>query len=110
MKLRRLSALLALVTVTACSAQAANAPVPDPTVDAPKHGAPRQEIAVLSGGCFWGMQAVFEHVRGVRQVWAGYSGGAANTAHYDEVSDGNTGHAESVQIAFDPSVVSYGQL
>lgn len=68
------------------------------------------QVAVLAGGCFWGMEAVFEHVRGVRQVEAGYSGGAATTAHYDQVSDGDTGHAESVRIVFDPHQVSYAQL
>jgi peptide-methionine (S)-S-oxide reductase len=68
------------------------------------------QTAVLSGGCFWGMQAVFEHVRGVERVWAGYTGGAASTARYDEVSTGTTGHAESVEIRFDPREVTYGQL
>ena len=68
------------------------------------------ETAVLSGGCFWGMQGVFEHVKGVRQVLAGYSGGQKNTAEYEQVSTGDTGHAESVQITFDPKQVTYGQI
>jgi peptide-methionine (S)-S-oxide reductase len=68
------------------------------------------QTAVLAGGCFWGTQAVFEHVRGVRRVLAGYSGGGATTARYDSVSTGTTGHAESVQVTFDPSVVSYGEI
>jgi len=68
------------------------------------------EIAVLAGGCFWGQQGVFEHVKGVTKVVAGYSGGDKKTAHYDLVSDGNTGHAESVQITFDPHQVTFGQL
>jgi peptide-methionine (S)-S-oxide reductase len=68
------------------------------------------EIAVLAGGCFWGQQGVFEHVKGVTKVVAGYSGGDKKTAHYDLVSDGNTGHAESVQITFDPRQVTFGQL
>lgn len=83
--------------------------IPAPAVDNPL-AAGATETAVLSGGCFWGMQGVFEHVKGVERVWAGYTGGAASTAHYDEVSTGTTGHAESVQILFDPRVVSYGQL
>ena len=68
------------------------------------------ETAVLSGGCFWGMQGVFEHVKGVHKVVSGYAGGARETANYEEVSGGSTGHAESVQITFDPHEISYGQL
>ncbi len=84
-------------------------PVPAPAVDNPRVAGPAQ-TAVLSGGCFWGVQAVFEHVRGVERVWAGYSGGAASTAQYEVVSTGRTGHAESVQITFDPGEISYGQI
>ena len=68
------------------------------------------EVAVLAGGCFWGQQGVFEHVKGVTKVVAGYSGGSRGSAHYDRVSDGDTGHAESVQITFDPKQVTFGQL
>ena len=68
------------------------------------------ETAVLAGGCFWGLEAVFEHVRGVRSVVSGYSGGSKETAQYDTVSTGTTGHAESVSIAFDPTKISYRQL
>jgi len=68
------------------------------------------QTAVLSGGCFWGTQGVFEHVKGVRQVLAGYSGGAKATAHYEMVGTGTTGHAESIQITFDPAVVSYADI
>jgi len=71
--------------------------------------APRQ-TAVLAGGCFWGMQYVFEHVAGVTSVVAGYAGGQAATAEYETVSGGGTGHAESVEITFDPAVVSYETL
>jgi len=71
--------------------------------------APRQ-TAVLAGGCFWGMQYVFEHVAGVTSVVAGYAGGQAATAEYETVSGGGTGHAESVEITFDPAVVSYEKL
>ena len=68
------------------------------------------ETAVLAGGCFWGVQGVFQHVKGVKNVVSGYAGGKADTAHYDRVSDGDTGHAESVEITFDPTQVSYGTL
>lgn len=66
--------------------------------------------AVLAGGCFWGVQGVFEHVKGVRRAVAGYAGGAADSAHYDEVSTGETGHAESVRVSYDPHQISYGKL
>ena len=80
-----------------------------PAVDNPKvSGAP--QAAVLAGGCFWGVQGVFEHVRGVQKVVAGYAGGAKSTAQYETVSSGTTGHAESVKITFDPAEISYGQI
>jgi peptide-methionine (S)-S-oxide reductase len=72
--------------------------------------APIGQTAVFSGGCFWGVDAVFKHVKGVTNVVSGYAGGAASTAHYEMVSEGNTGHAESVQVTFDPARVSYQQL
>ena len=72
--------------------------------------APQRETAVFAGGCFWGVEAVFEQLRGVSGVVAGFSGGSAATAHYDIVSTGTTGHAESVQVTFDPSVISYRDL
>lgn len=77
---------------------------------APVAAAPRLEKAVLAGGCFWGMEAVFEQLRGVQSVVSGFSGGSAATAHYDTVSTGSTGHAESVEITYDPAVVSYREL
>lgn len=80
-----------------------------PVEDEPA-GAARTETAVFAGGCFWGVQGVFQHVQGVRRVVSGYAGGAAGTAHYDAVGSGNTGHAESVQIEFDPSQITYGTL
>lgn len=83
---------------------------PKPTVDAPLASAKSQETAVVAGGCFWGIQAVFQHLKGVVSSTSGYSGGAAKTAHYEEVSSGSTGHAESVKIVFDPSQISYGQI
>jgi peptide-methionine (S)-S-oxide reductase len=109
--LAHLVTLALLAGLAACSASAAEHPVPAPSVDAPKTTTPQGDrTVVLAGGCFWGMQAVFEHVRGVRHVWAGYTGGSAATANYADVSDGDTGHAESIKLRFDPSVVSYGQL
>jgi peptide-methionine (S)-S-oxide reductase len=82
--------------------------LPAPILD--EHSTASSETAVLAGGCFWGMQGVFEHVKGVTKVVSGYSGGSRGTAEYETVSGGATGHAESVQIAFDPQQVSYGQL
>ncbi len=76
----------------------------------PARGGDATETAVLSGGCFWGVEAVFEHVKGVRSVVSGYSGGSAGTARYEIVSSGRTGHAESVKITFDPAQVSYAEL
>lgn len=72
--------------------------------------APAPQTAVFAGGCFWGMDAVFKHVKGVTEVVSGYAGGSAETAHYDMVSKGDTGHAESVRVRFDPAQVSYPQL
>ena len=86
-----------------------NLPLPAPLVDNPKSSGPLQ-TAVIAGGCFWGIQGVFEHVRGVTKVLSGYSGGEKSTAEYETVSTGRTGHAESVQIVFDPKEVSYGEL
>ncbi len=94
----------ALGLSAADSARAAPAPMFDPPVTA------TQETAILSGGCFWAMQGVFEHVQGVTQVVAGYTGGDASTALYETVSTGTTGHAESVQISFDPRRISYGKI
>jgi len=94
--------------LTSCAAEPAVI-VPVPALDNPKQPGPLQ-TAVLSGGCFWGVQGVYEHVKGVEKVVAGYAGGDWSTALYDQVSDGNTGHAESVQISFDPAQVSYGEL
>ncbi|RDS79124.1 peptide-methionine (S)-S-oxide reductase [Dyella monticola] len=110
MQTRHFATLFALISLTACTAAATQATFPDPADDAPKTTMHGTQTAVLSGGCFWGMQSVFEHVRGVRQVWAGYSGGDASTAHYQDVSEGDTGHAESIEVQFDPAVISYGQL
>ncbi|WZB64478.1 peptide-methionine (S)-S-oxide reductase MsrA [Achromobacter xylosoxidans] len=82
--------------------------IPPPAQDAPAGAA--QEKAVLAGGCFWGVQAVFQHVKGVSSTVSGYAGGQASTANYDTVSGGCSGHAEAVEITYDPAQVSYGQL
>jgi peptide-methionine (S)-S-oxide reductase len=82
--------------------------VPPPAIDEPVSGS--REVAVIAGGCFWGVQGVFQHVDGVVSAVSGYAGGAADTAHYDMTSRGDTGHAESVEIAFEPAKISYGKL
>jgi peptide-methionine (S)-S-oxide reductase len=84
--------------------------IPNPAVDAPLATNKGEATVVIAGGCFWGIQAVFEHVKGVTGVRAGYSGGSAETANYETVSSGTTGHAESVRITYDPSRITYGQL
>lgn len=84
--------------------------LPDPAADAPLASSHGSSKAVLAGGCFWGLQAVFQHVKGVTHVTAGYSGGAADTASYETVSEGNTGHAESVEVTYDPAQVTFGTL
>jgi len=83
---------------------------PDPATDMPNPAVKGEQTLVLAGGCFWGVEAVFEHLKGVSHVVSGYSGGSAETAQYDTVSGGQTGHAESVKITYDPSQISYGQL
>ena len=84
--------------------------IPDPAIDSSVPTQTGQQTAVFAGGCFWGVEAVFEHLKGVADVTSGYSGGSAATAHYGEVSYGRTGHAEAVKITYDPSQISYGQL
>jgi peptide-methionine (S)-S-oxide reductase len=109
----RFAAILfgALLGTTACSAKAdPPGPVPAPAVDAPRAAASGKQTAVFSGGCFWGVQAVFQHVKGVISATSGYSGGTVKHPDYETVSSGRTGHAESVQVVFDPSKVTYGEL
>jgi peptide-methionine (S)-S-oxide reductase len=83
--------------------------IPAPAVDQPA-GSPPPQIAVLAGGCFWGVQAVYQHMNGVMNAISGYAGGEQRTAQYELVGSGRTGHAEAVEITFDPRVVTYGQL
>jgi peptide-methionine (S)-S-oxide reductase len=84
--------------------------VPAPLLQEPQQAQAGTEKAVLAGGCFWGMQAVFQHLKGVKNAVSGYAGGKANTAQYETVSTGTTGHAESVEVIFDPHVINYATL
>ena len=104
--------LLCACAVAACNAIGAEAPVtlPDPIVDEPVAMSKGQPTAVFAAGCFWGIEAVFKHVKGVKSATSGYSGGTAATAHYDMVGTGRTGHAESVKVTYDRSQITYGQL
>jgi peptide-methionine (S)-S-oxide reductase len=100
-----------LLAGTACTAKASPAAaLPAPALDAPRASTPGQQTVVVSGGCFWGVQAVFQHVKGVITATSGYSGGSVKNPGYEMVSTGETGHAESVQIVFDPSQITYGEL
>ena len=110
--MRRIVMIAGLALLAACNgpatAQAGRQPFPEPPAQPAKPSG--KEVAVLSGGCFWGMEGVFEHVRGVKSVVAGYAGGKASEADYQTVSTESTNHAETVRITYDPSVVSYGRL
>ena len=100
-----------LMLTSACGRTlAAGAVVPPAVVDAQLAAKAGRETAVLAGGCFWGVQAVFQHTRGVIQATSGYAGGSEADAHYDIVSSGGTGHAESVEVVYDPSKITYGQI
>jgi peptide-methionine (S)-S-oxide reductase len=107
------AALIAILVLAAWKQAntAGGSPVfPDPVVDSPLAAKKGKQTAVVAGGCFWGVQAVFQHVKGVKDATSGYSGGAVASPVYEQVSTGETGHAESVKITFDPSQISYGQL
>jgi len=103
-------AIVSFIFTLACNVASATVAIPDPVIDAPLAAAKGEQTAVLAGGCFWGVQAVYKHVRGVIDAKAGYCGGDAKSAEYELVSSGNTGHAESVMIKYDPSQISFGQL
>ncbi|MBB6221455.1 peptide-methionine (S)-S-oxide reductase MsrA [Rhizobium leguminosarum] len=109
---RSLAALLAamIFSIAAGTASAAEDAVVIPPPDVDEAAGPGTETAIFAGGCFWGVQGVFQHVKGVKSAVSGYAGGKAGTAQYETVSTGSTGHAESVQVTFDPSKVSYGKL
>src|ERR1700722_17588597 len=92
------------------AAAAPQQPIPPPKQDAPRAAAPGKQTAVFAGGCFWGTQAVFERVKGVTQTTVGYAGGSSATATYEQVITETTGHAESLELVYDPSRITYGQL
>jgi len=113
MSARLLASLLAIgitIFTMAVSGNAANPPIPPAKLDAPLAAAPGKQTAVFAGGCFWGTQAVFERVKGVLKTTAGYSGGSAETATYRQVITETTGHAESLEVIYDPAKITYGQL
>ena len=104
-------ALTVVIPSLFCSASGQpRAPIPAAKVDATLASKPGKQTAVFAGGCFWGTQSVFERVKGVLKTNAGYAGGSASTATYDQVITETTGHAESVEVIYDPSQISYGQL
>ena len=105
-----LAAVVPLGRGATCNAAGSSVAIPSPSVDAPLAPTKGQQTAVLAGGCFWGIQAVFERLKGVIRATSGYSGGSADTAQYEKVSTGRTGHAEAVQVTYDPSRISYGQI
>ena len=104
-----LAAAIGLLAAGAAQARESAFIIPPPAVHPSKDPA-LQEKAVIAGGCFWGVQAVFQHVKGVTNAVSGYAGGKAGMANYDAVSSGRTGHAEAVEITYDPKQISYGQL
>jgi peptide-methionine (S)-S-oxide reductase len=106
-------AALSLAVLSACGVAGASEQtfaVPEPVVDMARPATATPQTAVFAGGCFWGVDAVFKHVKGVSSVVSGYAGGSAKTADYRSVSSGSTGHAEAVKVTYDPAQVSYGQL
>lgn len=105
-----LFALPALLIGASCVFAKSKVDFPDPVVDVTGPASQGPQTAVLAGGCFWGVEGVFERIKGVTNAVSGFAGGAKSTAHYEEVSTGRTGHAESVAITYDPSQITYGQL
>lgn len=102
------AAVLAVIALSSPGVAEKAVPIPGIAVDAKEPG--NAAVAVFAGGCFWGMEGVFEHVKGVKTVTSGYAGGQADTAYYESVSTETTGHAESIRIVYDPQAVSYGTL
>ncbi len=100
---------IGVIAAIACSMFSSAATLPAPAVDSTRTDK-KTEMVVFAGGCFWGVQAVFDATKGVSSAISGYSGGSKGSAHYEIVSNGNTGHAESVQVTYDPSQISFGQL
>jgi len=99
-----------LALAIACGNAGATVVLPDPKENVALSAAPARDTAVFAGGCFWGIQAVFQHVKGVISATSGYAGGTAANPSYEQVSEGDTGYAESVEVVYDPSVVTYGDL
>jgi peptide-methionine (S)-S-oxide reductase len=111
MRVLRATLCLTILTFAGCTqSPAAGTRVPDPKVDAPLAAKPGKATAIFAGGCFWGTQSVFQRVKGVVATTAGYAGGSASTATYDQVTTETTGHAESVRVVYDPSKITYGKL
>jgi peptide-methionine (S)-S-oxide reductase len=110
LSIRILGTFVMLLVVALASNAGSGGPVPSPAVDEARTAAAGNEKVVLAGGCFWGIQAVFQHVKGVRSATSGYAGGSVKNPDYEEVSTGRTGHAESVEVVYDPSKVTYGEL
>ena len=106
----RRTLLLSVMAATVSCTAATKPPIPPAKMDASLAGHAGKEKAVFAGGCFWGTQTVFERVKGVTEAMAGYAGGSAATATYDQVTTETTGHAESVEVTYDPSKITYGQL
>jgi peptide-methionine (S)-S-oxide reductase len=112
-RLNSVLVILMFAGTLACNANGqptSTSTIPAPVSDAALATSKSEQTAVVAGGCFWGIQAVFQHVKGVTSATSGYSGGESRTAEYERVSNGDTGHAESVKIVFDPSQITYGQL
>ena len=107
---RRLLGTCLLVCMQACGAAESAVALPPPAIDIKASAVPGLQTAVFAGGCFWGVEAVFRHMKGVTSAVSGYAGGVAKTADYESVGSGTTGHAESVKVTYDPAKVSYGQL
>ncbi|MGA7409040.1 MAG: peptide-methionine (S)-S-oxide reductase MsrA [Bryobacteraceae bacterium] len=102
--------VLAAASLSAPVYAASANPFPDPAIDVPADSVRGTQVAVFAGGCFWGVEGVYERVKGVKDAVSGFAGGVKETAHYETVSTGRTGHAESVKVVFDPTQITYGQL
>ena len=103
-------AITVLLSIWHANAASGTAPIPPPRTDVPLASSSGKQTAVFAGGCFWGTQAVFQRVKGVVKTTAGYAGGSAQTASYDQVTTETTGHAESVEVVYDPAKITFGQL
>ncbi|MDQ2711627.1 MAG: peptide-methionine (S)-S-oxide reductase MsrA [Acidobacteriota bacterium] len=110
MRTRSLALLSAILLFSSCGFGAAKGGFPEPAVDVAPSDSAGLQTAVLAGGCFWGVEGVFERIKGVKKAVSGFAGGQKSTAQYETVSTGSTGHAESVEVTFDPKQISYGQL